>query len=78
MSRMCRNVNSLKILSENQFPFLGPAAKVAVDSGGASMTSSGNPVEGGMLGCLNSHATQRPCDGDHTQHPSGTAERNTL
>ena len=21
---------------------------------------------------------RRPCDGDHTQHPSGTAERNTL
>ena len=21
---------------------------------------------------------QRPCDGDHTQHPSGTAERDTL
>ena len=21
---------------------------------------------------------RRPCDGDHTQHPSGTAERDTL
>ena len=40
--------------------------------------TSGNPVKSGMLGCLNSHAIRRPSDGDHTQHPSGTAERNTL
>ena len=33
-------------------PCLGPAANASVDSKDVSMTSSGNPVRGGMLGWL--------------------------
>ena len=51
---------------------------VAVDSVGVSMISSGIPVEGGTLCWVIPDAKRRPNDGDHTQHPSGTAERNTL
>ena len=57
---------------------MGPAANASVDSMDVSMTSSGNPVKGGMLWWVISDAKRRPSDGDHTQHPSGTAERNTL
>ena len=63
---------------EEKLPFLGPAANASVDSMDVSMTSSGNPVKGGMLWWVISDAKRRPSDGDHTQHPSGTAERNTL
>ena len=51
---------------------------MSVDSVRVSVTSCESPVSGGALWLLLSHADRRPCDGDHTQHPSGTAERDTL
>ena len=60
-------------------PFLGPAANASVDSMGVAVTSGEGPVKSGTFGVVEFRCKkQRPCDGDHTQHPSGTAERNTL
>ena len=59
-------------------PFLGPAAKASVDSMRVAMTSGKGPVEVVRWVVELRCKKRRPCDGDHTQHPSGTAERNTL
>ena len=50
---------------------------MAVNSVVVEVTSSEVPVQSGEVtsACT---MRQRPNDGDHTQHPSGTAERNTL
>ena len=51
---------------------------MSVDSVRVSVTSCESPVSGGALWCCFPTQNRRPSDGDHTQHPSGTAERNTL
>ena len=51
---------------------------MAVDSVRVSVPSCDNPVSGGALGGCFPMQERRPCDGDHTQHPSGTAEQDTL
>ena len=52
---MCRSESWWK----RRLPCLGPAANASVDSKGVSMTSSGNPVRGGMLGWLLSDVKNR-------------------
>ena len=48
--KSCRKMQKMQALQDCQFPCLGPAAIVAVNSVDVEVTSSGVPVRGGEFG----------------------------